>query len=84
MALGDRSSGRGLSQEVGAIMSEINGFIKESWSSCRGTVETNPTRKHEDVGSFPSLLSGLTIPHCGELWYRSKIQLRSHVTVAVG
>ena len=25
------------------------------WSSCSGTVETNPTRNHEVVGLFPGL-----------------------------
>ena len=28
-------------------------------------------------------LSGLRIQHCCELWYRSQMQLRSHIAVAV-
>ena len=27
----------------------------DSWSSCCGTVETNPTSIHEDAGSIPGL-----------------------------
>ena len=33
---------------------------------------TNPTRKHEVVGSIPGLAQWLRIQHCRELWCRSK------------
>ena len=29
--------------------------IKNTWSSCCGAAETNPTRNHEVVGSIPGL-----------------------------
>ena len=37
------------------------------------------------MGAFRSLtlLSGLRIQHCHELWYRLQMQLRSQVAVAV-
>ena len=41
---------------------------------------TNPTRNHEVAGS---LLSGLTIRRCRELWCRLQTQLGSHVAVAL-
>ena len=43
----------------------------------------NPTRNHEVAGSIPDLLSGLTIWHCRELWYRSQTRLGSGIAVAV-
>ena len=33
--------------------------VKNFWSSCRGSAETNPTSIHEDVGSIPGLAQGL-------------------------
>ena len=32
-------------------------ILKRTWSSHRGTVETNPTRNHEIAGSIPGLAS---------------------------
>ena len=43
----------------------------------------NPPSIHEDMGSIPGLLSGLSIQRCRELWCRSQTWLRSRVAVAV-
>ena len=51
-------------------------------SSHGGTVETNPTRNHEVVGSTPSL-SGVRIRGCCELWCRLQMRLRSGMAAAV-
>ena len=48
-------------------------------SSHCGAVETDLTSILEDAGSIP----GLRIWRCQELWCRSKMQLASHVAVAV-
>ena len=44
----------------------------------------NPTSIYEDVGSIPSLASGLRTLCCHILWCESQMQLRSCVAVAVG
>ena len=62
----------------------IASLIKKcSWSSYRGSMETNPTRNHEVVGSIPGLLSGLRIWYCHELCCRSQTRLGSHVAVTM-
>ena len=54
------------------------------WSSCCGSVVTNPTNIHEDAGLTPGLSHwGLSIRHCHELQCRLQTQLRSRITVAV-
>ena len=40
----------------------------------------NLTSIHEDVGLIPGL-SGLSIQHCYELWYRLQMRLRSNIAV---
>ena len=37
----------------------------------------------EDVGSIPALLGGLRVQRCCKLQYKSQMQLRSGVAVAV-
>jgi len=44
---------------------------------------TNPTRKHEVVGSVPALAQWLRIWCCCELWCRLQTQLGSGVAVAL-
>ena len=36
--------------------------VKRLWTSCRGTVETNPTRNHEVVGFIPGLTQWIKDP----------------------
>ena len=55
----------------------------EDRSSHRGSVVTNPTHIHEDLGSIPDLLSGLRFQHCRELGCRSQIWIRSRLAMAV-
>ena len=43
---------------------------------------TNLTGIHEDTGLIPGLAQ-LGIWHCHELWCRSQMWLRSHVSVAL-
>ena len=38
---------------------------------------------HENLGSIPGLLSGLSTQHCHELWRRSQKWLQSHIAVAM-
>ena len=52
-------------------------------SSHCGSVVTNLTSTHEDLGLIPGPLSGLRIWHCRELCCRSQTWLGSHVAVAV-
>ena len=59
---------------------EVNGFIGNS--RC-GAAKTNLTSIHEDVGLIPASLSGLVIWHCQEVWCKTQIRLRSHISVAV-
>ena len=47
------------------------------------SVAMNPTSIHEDMGSTPGLLSGLSIWHCCEPWCGSQAWLGSGVAVAV-
>ena len=57
--------------------------IHRLWSSRHGTVEMNPTRNHEAVGSILHLNQWVKDrSHC-ELWCRSQAQLRSGVAVTV-
>ena len=44
-------------------------------SSPRGTVERNPSRNYEEVGSIPGIAPWVRIQCCRELWYRWKTQL---------
>ena len=54
-----------------------------SWSSHRGSAETNlPASTRTQVPSL-ALLSELRIQHCRELWCRSQMRLGSRVAVAV-
>ena len=54
--------------------------VTNSWSSRRGTAETNLIRNHEVAGS---ILSGLRIRGCCELWCRSQTWLGSGVAEAL-
>ena len=51
-------------------------------SSC-GSLVTNLTSIHEDVGSILASLSGLRIQRCRELWCWLQMRLGSCVAVAV-
>ena len=51
--------------------------------SSHGSGETNLSGIHEDVGSIPSLLSGLRIHHCCEPWCMLPMRLGSGIAVAV-
>ena len=52
-------------------------------SSCRGSVVTNPTRIHEDVGFIPGLTQWIEDQCCCELWCMLQTWLGSGVAVAV-
>ena len=56
---------------------------KKKRSSHCSSAETNLTRNHEVVGSILTLLSGLRVWRCHELWCRSKTRLGSCVAVAL-
>ena len=59
------------------------GKKKKSRSSCYGSVVTNLTNIHEDVGLIPGLALWVKDPVLCELWCRPQMWLRSHVAVAV-
>ena len=44
------------------ILMKFNLIIFAFWSSCCGTVETNPARNHEVAGSVPGLAQGVKDP----------------------
>ena len=52
-------------------------------SSHRSAAEMNLTSNHEDTGLIPGLTCWLRIPHCWELWCRSKVQVGPGMAVAV-
>ena len=56
---------------------------KGGGSSHRGSVLTNPTSIHKDVGSIPGPAQCIKDPACRELWWKSQMRLGTCVTVAV-
>jgi len=47
------------SQRKEAQSTQESLFVKNLWSSCHGSVETNLTRIHEYAGSIPGLAQGV-------------------------
>ena len=66
---------------IPAVIASIKSHLFRS--SCCGSAVTNQTSNCEDMGSIPSLISGLRIWHCHELWCRSQMWLRSGIAVAL-
>ena len=61
---------------VSIIYNEIH-----TWSSCCGSVVTNPTSIHEDAGSIPGLVLWVKDPAL--LWCMWQVWLKSSIAVAV-
>ena len=51
-------------------MPQVWPYKTKKRSSCRGTVETNPTRNHELAGSIPGLIQWVKELALLWLWYR--------------